>query len=1399
MIRRLLGDTCLSTKTRLALAAFLASGMLWTALPARAANFNVATEGQLSSALSSAGNGDTITFTASITLSGVLPQVERNITINGGNFTLSGDNTQSGLFVKSGTVAINDLTIANARAQGGNGGRGKGAPRSPGGAGGGGGGGLGGALFVASGASVTVSNVTLRDNLARGGNGGGLEVGFDLSPTGGGGGGYARTGADGGNGGIAISGGGGTGGGGDGITNDTGASGAFGGGGGGSGSDRGGNGGFGGGGGGSGSGSSVGGTGGFRGGDGGLGGGGGGAGLGGAIFVETGGTLTLAGSGNISGNTVAGGDGATPGKSGSGAGSGIFLHGNGSLTLAPAAGQTQTISDAIVDLVGNGGSGGSWALVKNAAGTTILTGANEYSGGTTVNSGVLQGNTGSLQRNILNNAIVAFDQTGSGTYAGAMSGTGALTKSGAGTVALSGTNTFTGGTTINGGLVNFSSGNNLGTGVITLNGGGLQWATGNTLDISSRLAALGADGGTFDTNGNNVTLASAIGGPGQLVKSGNGELTLNGTNTYSGGTFVTGGTLLFTQDANLGAAGTGIFLNGGTIGTTRVAAPGLVMTRPLTLEGSTANTIDVNLNPLSWAGNITGTGFLSKSGPGVLTLTGLTNTYSGGTQVTLGMLQVASDDKLGAAGTRVVLAGGGLWANGSFSTARPFLLVNGGGALQVTDGETLTLTGSLSSEANSGFTKVGGGTLVVAGTSTYGGNINHNGGTIQGDAATLRGSILFDNNSGNPIARSIMFDQATDGTFAGNITGIGSLAKTGAGKLTLSGTNSYSTGTTVSAGTLQGTSRSLQGAISNNAALIFDQGFDGTYAGNMSGIGTLTKNGTGKVSLTGTSTVGGGSTINAGQLAVNGRLASNVVVNKGGALSGAGNIKGDITNNGGTIIPGNSIGHMTIDGNFTFNGGTLGIEVNAQGDSDRISVVGAGHKVTINAGLLQIIPQAGVYVPNTKYTIITTEAGGTVWLGDVAGGVGFLTPQVSLNGGIVSVSLALPAGAFRAAGQTVNQQAVGSALDRTAATGNVGGLVTTMANLNPSQGGQALQALSGQPYADLGTTTIQSSQLFMGALGRQIAAARGAGPARGNSVALAEACDTACDASGLAPESRFAGWLSGLGATGGVAGNGNAGTLTYSMGGTAFGIDYRLDPRFVVGLAGGYVSGTQWVNGFSGAGYTDALSIAAYGSFTQGAFYADALAGYANAASRMQRIVAAPGLATGIANGSTSANQFLGQVETGWRFDVAAPARTSITPFAQLQVAAANQAGFTESGTSAYNLAIAQQTTTSVRTTFGADFAAGFDMGGRPLEIGVRLGWLHEFADTARSITAAFAAAPASQFTAYGATPQRDSAVLGLSAAARLNDGVSLFGSYDGEVGGGTANHALRAGFRMTW
>ena len=140
----------------------------------------------------------------------------------------------------------------------------------------------------------------------------------------------------------------------------------------------------------------------------------------------------------------------------------------------------------------------------------------------------------------MSNAIA--DQTGSGGT-GANAGSWTLAKSGPGTLVLQTANTYSGGTTVTGGLVNFTAANNFGSGLVTLNGGGLQWATGNTADISAQLASLGSGGATFDTNGNNVTFATALGGTGGLTKAGTGTLTLSGANIYSGATTVNAGTL----------------------------------------------------------------------------------------------------------------------------------------------------------------------------------------------------------------------------------------------------------------------------------------------------------------------------------------------------------------------------------------------------------------------------------------------------------------------------------------------------------------------------------------------------------------------------------------------------------------------------------------------------------------------------------------------------------------------------------------------------------------------------------------------------------------------------------------------------------------------------------------
>src|SRR5262245_27536790 len=105
--KRLRGETFLSSTSacRLALAALVGAGTVTGALPARAVD--VATEAQLRDAISSGQS--TITFTANITLTSNLPPVANNVTVNGGSFTLSGNDQFRGLVVQSGTVAVNDL------------------------------------------------------------------------------------------------------------------------------------------------------------------------------------------------------------------------------------------------------------------------------------------------------------------------------------------------------------------------------------------------------------------------------------------------------------------------------------------------------------------------------------------------------------------------------------------------------------------------------------------------------------------------------------------------------------------------------------------------------------------------------------------------------------------------------------------------------------------------------------------------------------------------------------------------------------------------------------------------------------------------------------------------------------------------------------------------------------------------------------------------------------------------------------------------------------------------------------------------------------------------------------------------------------------------------------------
>jgi T5SS/PEP-CTERM-associated repeat protein/autotransporter-associated beta strand protein len=210
-------------------------------------------------------------------------------------------------------------------------------------------------------------------------------------------------------------------------------------------------------------------------------------------------------------------------------------------------------------------------------GTTVLTAANSYSGGTTINGGVLRiagagtlgyalagmtmvaggtldlgGTTqtqdggivlcgGAIVNGTLSSSFVGFDLQ-SGTVSAALAGPVALVKSGTGTVTLSGINTYTGATKVNGGTLAATADNNLGaaSGGLTFNGGTLQFLSGFT---SNRTVKLNAGGGSFDTDGNHTVLSGVVSGAGTLTKAGPGTLILTANDSHTGATVVNGGIL----------------------------------------------------------------------------------------------------------------------------------------------------------------------------------------------------------------------------------------------------------------------------------------------------------------------------------------------------------------------------------------------------------------------------------------------------------------------------------------------------------------------------------------------------------------------------------------------------------------------------------------------------------------------------------------------------------------------------------------------------------------------------------------------------------------------------------------------------------------------------------------
>lgn len=350
----------------------------------------------------------------------------------------------------------------------------------------------------------------------------------------------------------------------------------------------------------------------------------------------------------INGGTLQLGNGGTSGNLGAGA-----VTNNG--TLAFNRSDNMTVANDI---------SGAGALLQSGTGKTVLTGNNSYQGTTTINGGTLQAGNGGTSGNlgagaVTNSGSLVFNRSDALTVGNDISGTGSLTHVGTGITTLTGSNSYTGGTYVQAGTLKIGALSSLVQGTL------YQVSSGATLDLNGYAlqtggisgtgnVALGSQGLTVNTAAGSISeFDGKMDGTGSLTKSGAGTLSLNTANSFSGGVNHKGGNINLGNEKGLGS-GT-LAMDDGTKIT--LTANGMTIANNLHMTGNNDPIVDTGANNATWAGAISGAGFLTKQGAGVLTLTSTGNTYTGATDVAQGTLQAGAANTFSSTSAHTVTSG----------------------------------------------------------------------------------------------------------------------------------------------------------------------------------------------------------------------------------------------------------------------------------------------------------------------------------------------------------------------------------------------------------------------------------------------------------------------------------------------------------------------------------------------------------------------------------------------------------------------------------------------------------------------------------------------------------------------------------------------------------------------
>jgi outer membrane autotransporter protein len=1027
--------------------------------------------------------------------------------------------------------------------------------------------------------------------------------------------------------------------------------------------------------------------------------------------------------------------------------------------------QTQTsfantgwVDGSVAHFLGSGG--GSVFLESNitAAGINFDPGANAFIIDTNGNTLTITGagivNTSGKTQTIINE--IPAGGIGSTFFFGASSASGVtIINNGDSTQfhdlsnAGSATITNNGGTGAgSGGVTEFFGTSSAGNAAITNNGGTGAGSGGVTEFFNNSTAGSATiinNGGTgAGSGGSTLFFDSSDGGTARAVTNGNGSFDISG---------------LTTTGMNIGSIeGTGNYFLG---------------SKTLTVGGNNLSTTVSGV--IQDGGQSGGTGgSLTKVGTGTLTLTGA-NTYSGGTNFNGGTLAINSDSNLG---TGALSFNGGtleaLAAGGGIVSSKMIALNSGGGTFLADAGTVSTLSGAVTGPG--GWTKTGPGTLTLSGANTYTGATTVNAGVLKaGLVSAFSGLSAFTVNTGAVLDLN------------GFSNAVGSLA--GSGLVFNSGGSAALSNATLTVGA-NNTSTTFSGTLQDGARTL-----------------ALTKVGTGTLILADKNTYTGATTVNAGSLIVDGSIASlQTLVNSGGLLGGHGSLGGSLANSG-IVSPGDSPGTLTVNNNYTQNsGGTLRIEVVGLALNQHDLLAVNGHASL--AGTLQLISLGGFTLHIGDQVTFLTAKGG------VSGNFSAIQNQL-ITGTLVKAQVVeLPdavvleglQGSFVPTACNPNAVAVARTLDTAVSDPRASTLITFLDSqplnkicgdlglISPEEQGSIFNI--GVSLANVQTSNLmrRMDDIQAGSTGFSAAGftLNGITPNSNGGFAGVSGPEGKSGPSVMAPtpENRWGVWVTGVGEFTSIDTTENAAGYYLETGGFNLGVDYRVCSNFAIGFTTGYAhTDTSLDNG--GDIDVDVGTFGFYATAFGNGFYLDtAVTGGPNGYDTHRTAL------LGSANGNTDGGEFNVLVAGGYDWKKGG---LSIGPTANFQYTYVGFTAFTESGSLA-PLQFPSQNAESERTAFGMKASYEWKVGSVVIVPEISLAWQHEYGDQSYAIVSSLASGAGTSFTVN--TPQvgRDSLLIGAGAAVQLNERISIYAYYDGELGRTNyQSNNVSGGIRMTF